>query len=97
MIQLLAGASINDVTDQFLLSNGFIGPRMKKSERFIRYFSLFRVSSEQLKPVLEVRWEYLLEVDEEILKKYGTIENYAGMVCGLNQDHIEKLKQNLLD
>lgn len=97
MIQLLAGASINDVTDQFLLSNGFIGPRMKKIERFIRYFSLFRVSSEQLKPVLEVRWEYLLEVDEEILKKYGTIENYAGMVCGLNQDHIEKLKQNLLD
>jgi hypothetical protein len=44
-----------------------------------------------------VRREYLLEVYEEILKKYGTIENYAGMVCGIHQEHIEKLKQNLLD
>lgn len=80
MIQLLAGASIDDVTDQFLISYEFIGPRMKKIERFIRYFSLLRVSSEQLKPVLEVRREYLLEVYEEILKKYGTIEWFAGLI-----------------
>jgi protein-tyrosine phosphatase len=80
LIQLLAGASIDDVTDQFLLSYEFIGPRMKKIERFIRYFSLFRVSSEQLKPVLEVRREYLLEVYEEILKKYGTIEWFEGLI-----------------
>lgn len=39
---------------------------MKKIERFIRYFTLFRVSSEQLKPVLEVRREYLLEVYDEV-------------------------------
>ncbi|USK32528.1 tyrosine-protein phosphatase [Bacillus sp. F19] len=68
----------------FIISNEFIGARMKKIERFIRYFTLFRVSAEQLKPVLEVRREYLLEVFEEILKKYGTIENYAEMVCGIN-------------
>ncbi|MGG4490066.1 tyrosine-protein phosphatase [Metabacillus idriensis] len=95
-IQLLAGASIEDVTHHYLISNELIGPRMKKIERFIRYFSLFRVSAEQLKPVLEVRREYLLKVYEEILKKHETFENYAEEVCGINQDQIEKLKQNLL-
>lgn len=95
-IQLLAGASIDDVTDHYLISNELIGPRMKKIERFIRYFSLFRVSAEQLKPVLEVRREYLLEIYEEILKKYGTFEKYAEEVCGINHDQIEKLKKNLL-
>lgn len=59
--------------------------------------SLFQVSSEKIKPMLEVRKEYLEDVYREIIKQYGDIENYLYEGCGIKKECLSKLKNMLLE
>lgn len=96
LIQLLVGVPYQKVLDDYLFSNDLIQPRMKKIERYIRWMSLFQVSPERIKPLLEVRREYLDEIHTDILKKYGSIEEYLGQACGIDQSALRNLKELLL-
>ncbi|MBA4492838.1 tyrosine-protein phosphatase [Paenactinomyces guangxiensis] len=97
LIQLLVGVPYQTVLEEYMLSNDLIGPRMKKIERYIRWMTLFQISSDRMKPLLEVRREYLDEIYGDILKKYGSVEEYLRVACGLNQRCISNLQQNLLE
>jgi len=55
IIQLLVGVPYESVINDYLVSNQLIATRMKKVETFIRWMSLFQVSSERIKPILEVQ------------------------------------------
>lgn len=59
--------------------------------------SLFQISPERLKPLLEVRCEHLDEIYNEIIKKYGTIENYLCQICNIQQNSLHNLKNLLLE
>jgi len=97
IIQLFLGVHYESVMKDYLYSNVRIGPRMKKVEKYIRLMSLYRLSPERIKPMLEVRRDYLEEVIKEILKKYGSIEEYLIKGCRIPERCLESLKQNLLD
>ncbi len=96
LIQLLVGVPYHTVLDQYLLSNELIQPRMKKIERMIRWMSLFQVSPERMKPMLEVRREYLDDILRDVLIKYGSIEEYLSEACGIDESCILNLRKLLL-
>ncbi|EMT51587.1 MULTISPECIES: tyrosine-protein phosphatase [Brevibacillus] len=97
VIQLLVGVPYQNVLEDYLFSNDAIGPRMKKIETFIRWMSLFRVSPDQVKPMLEVRRDYLEEVCQGILNEYGDMETYLCQACSIQPERLLRLKQHLLE
>ncbi|MFJ8259271.1 tyrosine-protein phosphatase [Peribacillus asahii] len=97
IIQLLVGVSYETVLNDYLFSNDVIGPRMKKMERFIRWMSLFQASPERIKPMLEVRRDYLDDVYYGIIDKYGDIETYLCQACKVQQNSLLNLKHLLLE
>jgi protein-tyrosine phosphatase len=97
LVQLVAGASRQQVLDDYFDTNNYIGGRIKKVIRFLRIMSLFRIPAERFRPLLEVHKEYLDNVLEEIFKTNGTIEKYLSGVCHVDQSHIQNLKHILID
>ncbi|WP_369680110.1 tyrosine-protein phosphatase [Bacillus sp. AFS018417] len=41
--------------------------------------------------MLEVRCEYLDEIYNEIIEKYGTIKNYLCQVCNIQKNSLQNL------
>jgi len=97
IIQLLVGVQHETVIDNYLYSNELIEPRMRKVEKFIQIMSLFQLSSERIRPILEVRREYLNEVLSQIYKKYGNIETYLSESCNIPSECLKNLKEHLLE
>ena len=97
IIQLLVGVPFQHVLDDYLLSNDLIAPRMKKIENFIRWMSLFQISPERMQPILIVRRDYLEDVYNEIIKKYGNIETYLCQACKIPESSLLNLKHLLLE
>jgi len=97
IIQLLVGVPYQKVLDDYLYSNDLIAPRMKKIENFIRWMSLFQISPDRMKPILEVRHEYLDEVYNEIINRYGNIETYLCQACKIQESRLLNLKNLLLE
>ncbi|WP_413789150.1 tyrosine-protein phosphatase [Bacillus yunxiaonensis] len=58
---------------------------------------LLQTSPECVKPILEVRRKYLDEIYNEIIEKYGTIENYLCQLCNIQQSSLQNLKNLLLE
>ncbi|SDC84038.1 protein-tyrosine phosphatase [Terribacillus halophilus] len=97
IIQLFAGVPYETVMDDYLFSNQLIAVPMKKKERYIQWMSLFRISPESIKPILEVRREYLEEACNKILNQYGDIDRYLKSACKIPEDNLIKLKQLLTE
>lgn len=57
-----------------------------------RRMSLYRLSYNDLKPLLEARVEYLNMALDEIYNWYGLIKKYLIKHCGLETDVIPKVK-----
>jgi protein-tyrosine phosphatase len=96
IIQLLAGVSLDVVLEEYLSTNNYMKHKMEAAEKIIRRMSFFRVPSEKIKPLLEVRREYLEDVVKEIFKRYGSIENYLSAACGVEEYRVQNLKNILL-
>lgn len=97
LIQLMVGVPYHNVIEEYLYSNHLIEPKMKKAEKMIRWMSLFQASSERIKPLLEVRREYLDDIYNEIIKRYGDIETYLCEGCSIKQENLSNLKNILLE
>lgn len=97
LIQLLAGVPYETVIDDYLFSNQLIAVPMKKKERLIQWMSLFRVSPERIKPILEVRREYLEEAYNKIINQYGDVESYLCLACKIPRHNLDSFKQLLIE
>jgi protein-tyrosine phosphatase len=97
LVQLLAEVPMELVKQDYLLSNELNKIRMKKLERVIRWGTLFQVPTNRLKPIFEVREEYLLEIIDSLIEKYGSIEEYLISGCNIDRETVNKLKQNILE
>lgn len=97
LIQLLVGIPRETVMDDYLLTNQFLEPTLKKYIRYFRFMSLYRIKTAQILPLLEARREYLEETMDEILNKYGSFEEYIVKDCGCSPTLVSELKKILLD
>lgn len=96
LIQLLAGVARDTVMADYMLSNSLTEARMKRAAAFLRYTSLFRLTHDRLKPLLEVRPDYLEDVLDELLSQYGSVEAYLIEGCGISEHSLHKVKELLL-
>ena len=92
LIQLVCGVSRKNVLRDYLQTNLYIEGKINKLIKYIRRMSLYRISSSQLKPLLEARVEYLDEILSIIYNKYGTIDNYLIEGCGLKKENLSNLQ-----
>ncbi len=97
LIQLLVGIPRETVMDDYLLSNPYLKPGLKKFIRYFRLISLFRIKADHILPLLEARREYLEETLDEILKTYGSFEEYIVKACGCSPGLVAELQKILLD
>lgn len=96
LLQLLAGVPEELVVEDYLASNELIAFRMKKLERAIRVMSLGQIAPEQIRPMLEVRREYLEAVLDEVFRRCGSIETYLTSACGVAGRDIARLREILV-
>ncbi|WP_139488093.1 tyrosine-protein phosphatase [Brevibacillus dissolubilis] len=96
-LQLLAGVPYQTVMEDYLLSNEHIGPRAKKMEQAIRWISLFRITSEQMKPLFEVRYDFLDDVLQDVLRTHGSIEEYLCQACEIDRSKVVRLRELLTE
>jgi protein-tyrosine phosphatase len=97
LIQLLVGVPRPVVLDDYLLSNKFIATQMARFARYIRVLSLFRLSTERMRPVLEARREYLEGILDELINTHGSIENYCRNACAISPEMLAGLRGLLLE
>jgi protein-tyrosine phosphatase len=97
LIQMYLGVPYETVIDQYLLSNVLVGPRMKKIERFIRLMSMYRISSDRIKPLLIVDRAYLDNALKSIFKQYNSVESYLIIGCGIDDSSLLNLKKMMIE
>ncbi len=97
LVQLLAGVPREAVIDDYLVTNRLIGAQAERYIRILRWFSLFRISRQRLQPLIEVRREYLEEVLDEVLERYGSIGAYLTEACGVDAGDLKRLERSLVD
>lgn len=95
LIQSVAGACRDAVMENYLLTNHNTAARLEKSLLLMRKMSFNQITKEQLIPFMEARREYLEPVLDEILRRYGSYEEYLSRLCRIRPDQIDGIKNNL--
>jgi protein-tyrosine phosphatase len=93
------GVSEEAIVDDYLLTNTYL-PVEKEIERLSKEFSDHsgsEVSEELLRPMLEVRPEYIRACFEEIKKRYESKEHFYESALSLDNSKVAKLKDRYLD
>ncbi len=93
IIQLLTGVPYERVMEDYLLSNDFILPRIDRMFKPYKWMTLFHLSQESMRPMLEARIEYLGETLDTIFEKYNSIPCYLQDACGVNRETITRVQQ----
>ncbi|MEI4790651.1 tyrosine-protein phosphatase [Bacillus sp. FJAT-53060] len=96
LIQLTAGVPIPTVLSEYMRSNEGVQMLVKRQERFIRMMSLYRVSKEQIQPLLGVQQDYLEDVLKEMMDTYGSAERYLIESCEVPEAQLNEMKNILL-
>jgi len=87
------GVPKQTVIDDYLLTNDYT--KDKNASTLASVKSLM-ADPELLRPVLEVRPEYIGASFAEVKKHYGSFDNYLRTVLGISRSELAKLKKNLL-
>lgn len=93
------GVSEEAIVDDYLLTNTYL-PVEKEIERLSKEFSDHAgsaISEELLRPMLEVRPEYIRACFEEIKKRYESKEHFYESALCLDNSKVAKLKDRYLD
>jgi len=93
------GVSEEAIVDDYLLTNTYL-PVEKEIERLSKEFSDHSgsaVSEEVLRPMLEVRPEYIRACFEEIKKRFESKQHFYETALSLDDSKVEQLKDRYLD
>lgn len=94
IILLALGVPESTVMEDYLLSNVY---RAERNEQTLATLGALMRDPELLRPVLEVRPEYLQASFDTIGEVYGSLAAYLENGLGIDQATLERLRANLLD
>jgi len=97
LLQLIMGVPRETVIQSYLASSKAIAYQMKSIEKYIRWMSLGQVSPERIRPMLEVRKEYLEGTLNEIFHRYKSLDTYLTIGCGMDKCCLERLRKLLTE
>ena len=92
MILSAVGVPRETVYEDFLLSNVFLERRTKLYSFLAWFGSLFRVPRKEIRPLLEVRREYLEAAFAAIDEKYGSLDAYLRDGLGIDETTLARLR-----
>jgi len=95
--QLVVGVPRDTVLADYMLTEPLLEPRFDALIRRYRRMTLFRISADTIRPILEARREYLEQILDEVLERYGSIENYLVSGCGVLPETLASLRDTILD
>ncbi len=96
LILFALGVPEETVFRDFLLSNVYRADHTEKTLTALRYLSLFRTDPEDVRPLLEVRREYLQAAFDAIRSEYASLDHYLRDGLGLSDTERVALKARLL-
>ena len=97
MVLLAVGVPEETVVEDYLLSNEFLDQRASFLSNLAAVGSRFRTSPSEVRPLLEVRREYLEAGLTTIKEDYGSYEAYIREGLKIDADTLAKLKEKLLE
>lgn len=92
------GVSEDAIVEDYLLTNTYL-PLQEELERLsanVKNSKGAVVGQEILRPLLEVRPEYILACFDEIALRYGSRNNFYAKALGLDDEHINRLRDTYL-
>ncbi len=92
VLLLALGVSQEIVMEDYLLSNQYSQDYLRSTLLKFKIFTLFQYDDALLKPLLEVRRDYLSAAFDQITKDYGSIDNYLATGLGLTDELKKKLR-----
>jgi protein-tyrosine phosphatase len=96
MIQLLVGVPYKTVMDEYLRTNDHIVTRYERAVKVMRIMTLFQVSPERMRLMIRTQPDFLDDVHDAIVKRYGSIEAYLREACEITPDTQDALRNRLL-
>jgi len=97
LIQLMLDVEIDNVLKDYLLSNELMEQQANRLISHIRFMSFFRITARQLKPLMEARENYLLDVLDEIHRRYNTVTDYLIENCKIDRSRLMALESIFLE
>ncbi len=97
MVLLAVGVPEETVIEDYLLSNKFLEQRASTLSRLAAVGSRFRVPASEVRPLLEVRREYLEAGLATIKEIYGSYDSYLKDGLEIDEATLAKLKAQLLE
>lgn len=97
LIQLFAGVPYETVAQEYLLTNHHYQTRLEKVAKIVNGVTLKRVSPERTKLILMAHQQFLDEVYQALMQKYGSVEVYLRDGCGMEESTLAKFKESLLE
>ncbi len=91
------GVPEETVMADYLRSNDRLEARINRLSVFVYLGTLFQVTPDQIRPLLEVRREYLEAAFQAIDEQYGSFENYLKKGLGLSNRELAQLRDRLLE
>ncbi|MDJ0943650.1 MAG: tyrosine-protein phosphatase [Kiloniellales bacterium] len=97
MVLLAVGVPEETVIEDYLLSNAFLDQRASFLSSLAAVGSRFRTPASEVRPLLEVRREYLETGLATIKEDYGSYEAYIRDGLQIDEETLDKLKATLLE
>jgi len=97
LVQLLAGVPHQAVVADYLLTNHFYQSRARSFTRSLRWASLFRLSTGQIRHLLEARQEYLEGALARLFELYGSVEAYLQQACQVPPKSLVQLREAITE
>lgn len=96
LILRVLGVPEDVVIADYTLSNYYFDYFRSISEKAIGQLSIIGVNESQFTPLLLANAEVLQATFDHIRGRYGSIDNYLKAVAGLDQETLDKVRENLL-
>ena len=91
------GVPKETIMADYLRSNDRLKARINRLSVFVYLGTFFQVTPDQIRPLLEVRREYLEAAFAAIDEEYGSFENYLDKGLGLSDRELAQLRDRLLE
>lgn len=96
-LQLTAGVPMDFVLSDYEATNRCIASKVEKSVRMMGWLRLFKASPERLRLTMGVRRDYLKDTLDEIILRYGSVENYLLQACLIEPSCLQEIRSLLVD
>ncbi len=85
------------IYEDYVLSRELLDYRIRRYAFLASFGSMFRLSKDEVRPLLEVRRKYLEAAFEAIDQRYGSFDIYLRSGLGLDEPTLARLRENLTE